>query len=134
MLGSVAAGAGRDCAPAARIGRFLQALNFTVRFRMRQTPAFLLAALVTLGSSPLLAQTETTVRIFIGAETCLIHNLDVPCSDVGAKLRELGTPLDAHIQLSGHTHSGYKPTSAAIESLRRAGFKLKIGYVNVQAQ
>jgi hypothetical protein len=47
-------------------------------------------------------------------------------------LRELGTPLDAHIDLSGHSHSGYEATRAVIESLRRAGFKLKTGYINVQ--
>jgi len=101
---------------------------------MQQAPAFLLAALVTLGSSPLPAQTETTVRIFISAETCLIGKLGVPCSDVGAKLLELGTPLDAHIDLTGHSHTGYEATRAAIESLRRAGFKLKMGYINVQEQ
>jgi len=101
---------------------------------MRQAPAFLSAALVILGSNPLPAQTETTVHIFISAETCLIGNLEVPCSDVGAKLRELGTPLDAHIDLSGHSHSGYEATRAVIESLRRAGFKLKMGYINVQEQ
>jgi hypothetical protein len=45
---------------------------------------------VTLGSNPLLAQPEQAVDIHISGETCLIGNLDVPCSDVGAKLRELG--------------------------------------------
>ena len=109
-------------------------LNFTVRFRMHQAPTFLLAALVTLGPNSLPAQTETAVQIRISGETCLIGNLDVPCSDVGAKLRELGTPLDAHIDLSGHSHTSYEAIRAAIESLRRAGFKFKIGYVNVQEQ
>ena len=32
-VGSVAAGAGRQCAPAAPIGRFARPLNFTVRQR-----------------------------------------------------------------------------------------------------
>ena len=102
---------------------------------MHQATAFLLAALVTLGSSSLPAQTETAVQIRISArETCLIGNLDVPCNDVGAKLRELGTPLDAHIHLTGDTHASYEATSAAIDSLRRAGFKLKMGWINVQPQ
>lgn len=105
------------------------------RFRIHQAPAFLFAALVTLGSSPSPAQTETAVQILISAqETCLIGDLDVPCSDVGAKLRELGTPLDAHIHLSGDTHASYKATSAAIESLRGAGFKLKMGWINGKPQ
>ena len=40
------------------------------RFRTHQVPAFLLVALVTLGSSPLTAQTETAVHVRISAETC----------------------------------------------------------------
>jgi hypothetical protein len=108
--------------------------TFTVRFRMHQKPVFLLATLVTLGSNPLLAQPEQAVDIHISGETCLIGNLDVPCSDVGAKLRELGTPLNAHLHLIGDTRTSYKATSAAMESLRRAGFKLKMGYMNVQPQ
>jgi hypothetical protein len=120
--------------PRRQAGAFARPLNFTVRFRMRQASAFLLAALVILGSGPLAAQPETAVHIRISAETCLIGNLAVPCSDVGEKLRELGTPLDAHIRLSGDTHMTYSATSAAIESLRRAGFKLKVGYIHVGPQ
>ena len=109
-------------------------LNFTVRFRMHQTPAFLLVALVTLGSTSLLAQTETAVYIRVSAESCLIGKLDVPCSDVAAKLRELGTPLDAHIHLSVDAHASYRAASAAIESLQGSGFKFKVGQVNVRAE
>ena len=101
---------------------------------MQQARAFLLAAVVTLRSVPLPAQTETTVHIFVSAETCVIGNLELPCSGVGAKLRELGTPLNAHIDLSGHSHTSYEAVRAATESLRRAGFKLKMGYINVQEE
>jgi biopolymer transport protein ExbD len=97
---------------------------------MHQAPAFLLTALVTLGPNSLPAQTKTTVHIRISArETCLIGNLDVSCSNVGAKLRELGTPLDADIHLSGETHVSYRVASTAMDSLRRAGFKLKMGLI-----
>jgi biopolymer transport protein ExbD len=109
-------------------------LKLIVRFRMRKTPAFLLAVLVTLGSKSLPAQTKTAVDVRVSAETCLIGNLNVPCSDVGENLRKLGVPLDAHIHLSGDKHMTYSATSAALESLSRAGYKLKIGYVNVQPQ
>jgi hypothetical protein len=107
-------------------------LKLFVRFRMQRAPTFLLAALVTLGPIPLPAQTETTVHIFISAETCVIGNLELPCSNVGAKLRELGTPLDAHIDLSGHSRTSYEAIRAAIDSLQRAGFKFKVGYVNAK--
>ena len=80
------------------------------------------------------AQIETTVHVFVSEKTCVICNFELPCSDVGTKLRELGTPLDAHIDLSGHSHTSYEAMRAAIESLRSAGFKLKMGYINVQEQ
>jgi hypothetical protein len=101
-------------------------------FRMHQARAFLVVALVTLGSSSLPAQTETVVHVRISAETCMIGKLDISCSDVGAKLLELGTPLDAHIDVSGDAHASYTATSAALESIRSAGFKLKIGYINAE--
>jgi hypothetical protein len=101
---------------------------------MHQAHVFILVALATLGSSPLPAQTETAVDVRISAETCQIGKLDVACSDVGAKLLELGTPLDAHIHVIGDSHASYSATSAALESLRSAGFKLKIGYINVQGE
>lgn len=100
---------------------------------MRQALALLLTALVTLESSLLPAQTEKTY-VLVAAETCKIGNLSVPCSDVGAKLRELGTPLDADIHLRADPKAKYEAVSAAIASLRDAGFKLKMGYINVQPQ
>ena len=97
---------------------------------MRQALAFFLAVLVALASDSVGAQAKTTVRIRISAQgTCLIGSLDVSCSDVGAKLRELGTPLDADIHLSGDTHVSYQLASTAMDSLRRAGFKLNIGLI-----
>jgi hypothetical protein len=113
-------------------GASVRPFNFTVRFRMRKTPAFLLAVLMTLGSKSLPAQTKTAVDVLVSAETCLIDNLNVPCSDVGENLRKLRVPLDAHIHLSGDKRMTYSATSAALESLRRAGYKLKMGYVNVR--
>lgn len=110
----------------------MRPLSFTVRFRMHRAPAVLLAFLVTAGSIPLAAQTETTVHVFVSAENCVIGNLELPCSDVGTKLLEWGTPLDAHIDLSFHSHTTYEAMRAALESLRRAGFNRKLGRVNVQ--
>ena len=114
-------------------GAVVRPLNFTVRFRMHQAPAFLLAVLVTLGFNSVPAQTETDVRI--SADTCRIDsNLSVRRGDVGAKLRELGTPLDAHIHLSVDASAKYEDVSAALLSLRNAGFNHKLGRINYQPQ
>lgn len=89
---------------------------------------------VDLEHSYLAAQTEAAVQVHVSAEICLVGNLDISCSDVGSKLRELGTPLDAQIRVIGDAHASYKATSAALQSLRSAGFKLKVGYISSQAQ
>jgi len=88
---------------------------------------------VDLEPSYLAAQTEAAVQVHVSAETCLVGNLDISCSDVGAKLRELGTPLNAQIHVIGDAQASYKATSAALQSLRSAGFNLKVGYINSQA-
>ena len=115
-------------------GAHARPLSLPVRFRMPRPSAFLLAALVMLGATPLPGQTKATVHIFVSAENCVIGNLELPCSGVGERLRELGTPLDAPIDISGHSHSSYEAMSALLDSLRRAGFKFKMGYVNVREQ
>lgn len=88
---------------------------------------------VDLEPSYLAAQTEAAVQVHVSAEICLVGNLDISCSNAGAKLRELGTPLDAQIHVIGDAHASYKATSAALQSVRSAGFKLKVGYINSQA-
>lgn len=99
---------------------------------MRQVPSCLLAALVTLGPNHASAQTEKNVYVRISGDACLIGNLAVPCSGVGAELRKLGTPLNKVIQLSSVSHGSYRAISAAMDSILRAGFKVKkVGRANV---
>ncbi len=100
---------------------------------MRQTRAFILASLLPLGFNALVAEAQTAVVLRITEiGTCLIGKLDVPCSDVGEKLREMRIPHDAPIQLSVAPHASFYAVSAALEGLRHTG--LKLGYTNVQAQ
>ena len=111
-------------------GASARPLNFTVRFRMRQASAFLLAALVALGSSSLPAQTKTTVLIHITSGTCVVADVQVSCREVGAKLRELGIPTDADIQFSPDTYVTYDVIRAMMDSLQHAGFKVdKVGFI-----
>ncbi len=89
-----------------------------------------MAAVVALGSDDAPAQTKTTVLIHIVSETCVVTDVHVPCRDVGAKLRELGTPLDADIQFSPEAYANYDTIRAMVDSLRRAGFKVeKVGFI-----
>jgi biopolymer transport protein ExbD len=73
---------------------------------------------------------EVTVRVS-ARQTCLVGSIDLPCHDVGAKLREQGTSLNADIHVIADPHARYQAVSAALKSLRDAGFRLKVGYVIV---
>jgi hypothetical protein len=102
---------------------------------MRQMSSLLLIAATTFGIGAACAQANSDVTIHISERgTCLVGALDVPCGDVGAKLRDQGAPLDAHIHLIFDTGSSYQTVSAALTSLRAslsdAGFRLKLGYIN----
>lgn len=102
---------------------------------MRQMSLLLLVVATTFGVGAASSQSKSDVTIHMSAvrQTCLIGSLDVPCSGVGAKLRDQGTPLDAHIHLIADTGSTYEIVSAALKSLRDAGFRLKLGYINVES-
>jgi hypothetical protein len=98
---------------------------------MRQMSSLLLVAAMTFGVDATFGQSNSDVTIQISArQTCLVGSLDVPCSDVGAKMRDQGIPLDAHIHLVAGKDSSYQAISAALVSLRDAGFRLKLGYIN----
>jgi hypothetical protein len=97
---------------------------------MQRAPAFILVALATAGSNYLGAEPEVAVEIGISEiGTCLLRNLNFPCSDLGAKLR---IPRNVQIHLSVDPKASYYAIGAALEGLRQTGFKL--GYANVKAQ
>ena len=73
-------------------------------------------------------QTQTVVQIRISSVTCMVGKLNISCSDVGAELLKLGMPPDADIHVRGDAQASYSAVSAALESLRSAGFKFKVGY------
>ena len=106
-------------------------LNFTVRFRMSRSQ-IIFAALAVVTSTALFAQTEVTVTVRVALQFCVAENVSVSCSDVRTTLRELRTPPEAHINFSVDKDARYEDVSAALGSIRDAGFKLKLGYVNVQ--
>lgn len=99
---------------------------------MREVSAFLLAAVLALGPSSAAAQTKTPVVIRISSDTCRVVGLSVPCGEIGSKLREMGIPSDTDIHLEPDSQAPYEAISALLESLQRAGFKFKLGTVNVR--
>ena len=98
-----------------------------------QTLTLALALLVALRVGGALGQTETHLSIrILSDDTCLVHEVPVPCRDVGAKLRELGTPSDVNIHVTAENGAKYEAVASTLESLKQAGFKVKAGTVNVR--
>jgi biopolymer transport protein ExbD len=101
-------------------------------YSMLTMSARLLLATTTFAMGAAWAEPPPDVTVHVSAkQTCLVGSIDLPCHDVGAKLRDQGTSLDANIHLIGDRHTGYRAVSAAVKSLRDAGFRLKVGYVIV---
>jgi biopolymer transport protein ExbD len=98
---------------------------------MHQAPALLLTALVALGSDSVPAQTNTTVLVRMASEdTCLVAAVHVSCRELGAKMRELGIPLNAQIQFGIDGYRSYEAIRVMMDSIRRAGYKVdKVGFL-----
>jgi biopolymer transport protein ExbD len=62
-------------------------------------------------------------------QTCQIVDQEVPCADVGARLRAMHVPQDSDIHITADPTSSYQLVSATITSLRDAGYRLKVGYI-----
>jgi hypothetical protein len=108
-------------------------LRSTVRFRMRRPLTLALTFVIALRLGGALCQAETPVRIrVLSDDTCLVHEVPILYRDVGAKLRELGTPSDANIHVNAENGAKYEAIASTFESLKRAGFKFKVGTVNVR--
>jgi hypothetical protein len=98
---------------------------------MRQMSSLLLVAATTFGVGAASGQANSDMTIHISSrQSCLVGSLDVPCSYVGAIMRDQRIPLDAHIHLVVDKGASYQTISAALVSLRDAGFRLKLGYIN----
>jgi biopolymer transport protein ExbD len=61
--------------------------------------------------------------------TCLIASAEIPCGEVGSKLRALNVPLDADIHVKGDTGVTYSLVHSVFESLKKAGYSTKVGFV-----
>jgi biopolymer transport protein ExbD len=103
---------------------------------MRTTlTAILLLALasIALGQSASPDADAGVLTIRISADgICYFLDTSTPCDKLGEYL------LSKHVAQNGHVHiavdkfSKYETVAATLESLQRAGFKEKIGFVNIE--
>jgi hypothetical protein len=107
---------------------------------MRRAAATLIALFAALLPDALPAQTKQECLITINSDgSCDAAGLHVPCREIGPKLREAGVPANALIRFRGDGTRGdptvsYDAVSAAIESVKHAGFTFKMGYINAQPE
>jgi biopolymer transport protein ExbD len=103
------------------------ATQLRLRFHMRTT--LLLLVLFT-GSVVTSAHEQATIVIHLTShQTCQIVAEEVPCADVGAKLRAMHAKRDSDIHVIAGPTSSYQLVSATLTSLKDAGYRLKVGYI-----
>jgi hypothetical protein len=90
--------------------------------------AFLIAALTVVDVSA--EPSSSQVKIFVSKEgNCTVLSKELPCTEVGPRLRDLLVPYDQTVVVSGSPYSPYKMVGAALQSLQRAGY-IKIQFPN----
>ena len=96
--------------------------------------ALLFALFVALRGDAVLAQTQQDCVITIHADgTCAAADLHALCREIGPKLHQAGISPTASIRFSIDHAANYDAVSAALESVQRAGLKMKkLGYINVE--
>ena len=76
------------------------------------------------------AQPKATVQVHVLADgVCQIVGAKVACGEAGSKLREMSVPAGAEIAVVGDANVAYAVVKAAMESVSRAGFRLRTGVV-----
>ena len=109
-------------------------IKLVARSSMRR----LLAAIVVAGVMMVDARAQSSSRPMVqigfpAHQTCVMGDTDVPCGELGSRLRALQIPLDADIHFIGDLEPKGNDFVAlfynAAESLERAGYKIKRAYI-----
>lgn len=92
---------------------------------------YLLFGLMIVSPIQAFAQSEQTIEILVSssANTCFIAEAEVPCGEVGSRLKAMGVPSGSHIHLRGDPAVRYELVHTALDSLDRAGYSTKVGFV-----
>jgi hypothetical protein len=76
----------------------------------------------------------TQIEIFALKEgNCTVLSEELPCTEVGSRLRELLVPTNRTVVVSGSQHAPYTAVGAALQSLQRAGY-IKVQFPNKSSQ
>jgi biopolymer transport protein ExbD len=97
------------------------------------TVLFLAFAAMALGQSASSEADGRAFRIRISADgICYFLDTSARCDMVGEFLLSNHLALNGHVDIQVEKLSRYETVAATLESLRRAGFTEKVGFVNIQ--
>jgi len=112
-------------------------LNLIIRFLMRTTLTTILFhvfASMALGQSASSDADGRALRVRISADgICYFLDTSAPCDMLGEFLLSNHLALNGHADIQVEKLSRYETVAATLESLRRAGFTEKVGFINVQS-
>jgi biopolymer transport protein ExbD len=74
---------------------------------------------------------DLTIRVSADG-ICYFLDTSSPCDKLGSSLRSMHVAQKGHIHIAVDKFSKYEVVAATLESLQRAGFKRKIGFVNTE--
>lgn len=106
-------------------------LNLMARFPRWSAPACCLTMVLVASCSgvPVNSEQVTEIRLSAALNTCFIADVETPCSEVGAKLLAMNVPLNSRIHCVGDSVVSYELVHATLESLDRAGYSTKVGFL-----
>jgi hypothetical protein len=101
------------------------------RFPVRWATAYFLTVILVASCSgvPVNSEQVTEIRLSAALNTCFIADVEVPCGEVGAKLLAMNVPLSSHIHCVGDSVVSYELVHATLESLDKAGYSTKVGFL-----
>ena len=70
------------------------------------------------------------IRVSSSSNSCFIAEDEVQCSEVGEKLKAMGVASGNHIHLRGDPAVTYDLVHSALDSLVKAGYSTRVGFVS----
>ncbi|HWX78971.1 MAG TPA: hypothetical protein VNZ02_02685 [Steroidobacteraceae bacterium] len=98
---------------------------------VRSAAAILLtvALVASCSSTPDKSDPIVEIRLSSSLNACFIADVEVPCGDVGSKLLAMHVPPSARIHCVGDTVISYELVHSILESLDKAGYSTKVGFL-----
>jgi biopolymer transport protein ExbD len=102
--------------------------------RATMVAAFYLAiAPVAMGQSAPTNTGDDVLMVRISADgNCYFLNTSAPCEELGAYLLSMHLAQEGELHLGVDKFARYELVAATLESLERAGLKVKVGFVHVE--